>query len=120
MDSAELIAEVLGAQGHETRVAHDAESAERIALEFSPHVALVDIRLPRVSGYELAERLRSHKSLADCRLLALTGLTEHADRAKSEACGFAAHLSKPFDLRAVLAAVVGASPSAPRARANAS
>jgi len=118
VDSAELLAEVLGAQGHETRIAHDAESAERIALEFLPQVAIVDIRLPRVNGYDLALRLRTHESLSECRLLALTGLTEHADRVKSEVCGFEAHLTKPFDLRAVLAAVAGSAASA-RARATA-
>jgi len=118
IDSAELLAEVLEAQGHETRMAHDAESAERVALEFSPQVAILDIRLPDVNGYDLALRLSAHESLAECRLLALTGLTEHADRARSEACGFQAHLTKPFDLRAVLAAVAGAAP-VPRARASA-
>lgn len=119
VDSAELLAEVLEAQGHETRIAHDAESAESIALAFSPQVAIVDIRLPRVSGYELAKRLRAHESLSECRLLALTGLTERADRAQSAACGFELHLTKPFDLRAILAAVVGAAAAEPRVRATA-
>ena len=118
VDSAELLAEVLSAQGHETRVAHEADEAERIALEFSPQVAILDLRMPLTTGYELALRLRAHERLAECRLLALTGLTERADRALSEASGFEAHLTKPFDLRAVLAAVA-APPGAPRVRATA-
>jgi DNA-binding response OmpR family regulator len=105
--SAELIAEVLTAQGHHTRVAHDAAAAERAALEFEPQVAILDIGLPGMSGYDLLPRLRARAKLAQCRYIALTGHLERADRRRSEQAGFATHLTKPFDLRAVLSAVAG-------------
>jgi CheY-like chemotaxis protein len=109
--SAELIAEVLTAQGHHTRVAHDAAEAERAALEFEPQVAILDIGLPSMSGYDLLQRLRARAKLAPCRYIALTGHLERADRRRSEQAGFATHLTKPFDLRAVLSAVAGEEPS---------
>ncbi|HTA91848.1 MAG TPA: response regulator [Polyangiaceae bacterium] len=110
VDSAELIAEVLSAQGHETCVAHDAAAAERAALAFQPQVAILDIGLPGVTGYELLRQLRSHAELAECRFIALTGHTEQADRGRSRDAGFETHLTKPFDLRAVLRAVAGDEP----------
>jgi CheY-like chemotaxis protein len=105
--SAELIAEVLAAQGHHTQVAHDAASAERAALEFEPQVAILDIGLPGMSGYDLLQRLRARAKLAQCRYIALTGHLERADRRRSEQAGFETHLTKPLDLRAVLSAVAG-------------
>jgi DNA-binding response OmpR family regulator len=108
VDSAELIAEVLAAQGHDTRIAHDPSGARRAALEFQPQVAIVDIGLPGMSGYELVQGLRAQPELSECRFIALTGHTERADRLRSREAGFSAHLTKPFDLRAVLSAVVAA------------
>jgi len=105
VDSAELIAELLSAQGHITRVAHDPVEAQRTALEFLPQVAILDIGLPGMSGYELVLELRAKSELAGCRFIALTGHTEPADRRRSREAGFQTHLTKPFDLRAVLNAV---------------
>jgi two-component system, sensor histidine kinase len=107
VDSAELIAEVLAAQGHLTRVAHEPLAALQSALEFRPHVAILDIGLPGMSGYELLKSLRAEPALAECRFIALTGHTEQADRRRSREAGFQTHLTKPFDLRAVLSAVAG-------------
>jgi DNA-binding response OmpR family regulator len=105
--SAEVIAEVLAAQGHETRVAHDPLAAEREALEFEPQVIILDLRLPGMSGYELLQRLRARKKLAQSRFIALTSQMQPVDRVRSRQAGFEAHLSKPFDLRAVFSAVAG-------------
>jgi CheY-like chemotaxis protein len=110
VSSAELIAEVLAAQGHRTRVAHDPGDALRAALEFRPQVAIIDIGLPGMSGYELLDLLRVKPELADCRFIALTGHAELADRPRSQAAGFQTHLTKPFDLRAVLNAVASEEP----------
>ena len=105
VDSAVLIAEVLAAQGHDTRVAHDPITAERAALEFGPQVVILDIGLPGMSGYDLLRRLRSRAELEACRFIALTGHSEHVDRRRSREAGFQAHLTKPLDLRAVLNSV---------------
>jgi CheY-like chemotaxis protein len=110
VDSAELIAEVLAAQGHETRIAHEPLGALKTALEFQPQVAILDIGLPGMNGYELLQSLRAKGELSECRFIALTGHTEHADRRRSKEAGFQVHLTKPFDLRAVLHAVLGDAP----------
>ena len=58
VDGAEMLATALSAKGYETRVAHDAPAALRVAAEFRPAVAFLDIGLPVMDGYELAARLR--------------------------------------------------------------
>jgi DNA-binding response OmpR family regulator len=111
VDSAELLAEVLAAQGHHTRVAHEPQAALKAALEFQPQVAILDIGLPGMSGYDLLRSMRAKAELAECRFIALTGHTEQADRRRSRDAGFQTHLTKPFDLRAVFSAVAGEPPA---------
>jgi signal transduction histidine kinase len=105
-DAAELLAASLEAVGHTVRVAHDGPAALEVAAELVPDVALLDIGLPVMDGYELARRIHAEPSLADVRLVALTGYGQEADRRRSERAGFAAHLVKPVHvehLRALIA-----------------
>ncbi|MGE5184489.1 MAG: ATP-binding protein, partial [Acidobacteriota bacterium] len=105
VDAAELLAELLRSMGYETDVAHDAGGALEAARQRPPDVALLDIGLPAVDGYELARRMRALPALATTPLVAITGYGQQGDRARSEAAGFAAHLVKPIgsrELRAVL------------------
>ncbi|HEX3775767.1 MAG TPA: response regulator [Polyangiaceae bacterium] len=111
VDSAELLAEVLAAQGHEVRIAYDPARAIKIGAELRPQVAILDISLPGMSGYELLALLQPKPEFAECRFIALTGHNERADRVRSREAGFQTHLTKPFDLRAVLNAVAGAAES---------
>jgi PAS domain S-box-containing protein len=104
-DGADTLAEVLNAQGYETRVAHDAPAALRIAEEFTPDIAFLDIGLPVMDGYELAARLREIAALSGLRLIALTGYGQESDRQKTRAAGFHHHLVKPVDLDALEAVV---------------
>ena len=67
-DGAEMLADALSGKGYDTRVAHDAPTALRVATEFSPDVAFLDIGLPVMDGYELAAHLRRLPGLADVRL----------------------------------------------------
>jgi signal transduction histidine kinase len=106
-DGAEMLARALENKGYQTRVAHDAPSALRLAGRFSPHVAFIDIGLPVMDGYELAERLRQVPGLEGLRLVALTGYGQESDRVKSRAAGFDHHLVKPVDFAAVEALVGG-------------
>ena len=92
-----MLREVLVAYGHTVRYAHDGPSALRIAEEFLPDLALLDIGLPVMDGYELARRFAAHSSLSTTRLVAITGYGQEQDRRRSEAAGFAAHLVKPVD-----------------------
>ena len=98
VDGAEMLAAALSAKGYDTRVAHDAPVALRIAAEFRPDVALLDIGLPVMDGYELAARLRELPDLNGVKLIALTGYGQESDRRKSQEAGFDHHLVKPVDL----------------------
>jgi CheY-like chemotaxis protein len=102
-DAADLLAEALGASGHVTSVAQDGPTALHIADTFRPDIALLDIGLPVMDGYELAGKLRSQ--LGAVRLIAVTGYGQTPDRERARAAGFDVHLIKPVDLDALLAAV---------------
>jgi PAS domain S-box-containing protein len=104
-DIAGVLAQTLGSLGHEVRVAHDGPSALRLARRFTPAVALLDIGLPVMDGYELAARLREVPALADVRLVALTGYGEPSALRRSRDAGFFAHLVKPVDLTRILEVV---------------
>ncbi|HET6628720.1 MAG TPA: ATP-binding protein [Woeseiaceae bacterium] len=100
-DAAESLAEYLAAVGHVTRVAFDGPEALRIATEFPADVALIDIGLPVLDGYELAQRLRARSDWRQTRLIAVTGYGLGSDRQRSQQAGFDAHLVKPVDLPAL-------------------
>jgi CheY-like chemotaxis protein len=104
-DAAQGIAAWLESYGHVVRVAFDGPSALRVAAEQRPQLALVDIGLPVMDGYELAERLRAIPELRDLTLVAVTGYGQTADRARSAAAGFAEHLVKPVALARIAALV---------------
>lgn len=111
-DSADLLVQLLEMRGHEVRSVHSASQAVAEAAEFRPHVAILDVGLPDMSGYELAQLLRNGEGSADCRLIAVTGYSGDAVVARCKMAGFDQHLVKPVDLdalaRSVLADVVAA------------
>ena len=102
-DAASLLAEALDMHGYRTLVAHDGPSALAAAPSFEPELALLDIGLPVMDGYELARRLRDLRAPAPIRLVAITGYGQESDRALSRKAGFDAHMVKPVDLDALLA-----------------
>jgi PAS domain S-box-containing protein len=93
-DAAGLLADLLEAMGHTTRVAHDGPTALRIVESFVPHLAVLDIGLPIMDGYELARRLREQVR-GGVRLVALTGYGQDADRRRAAEASFDDHLVKP-------------------------
>jgi CheY-like chemotaxis protein len=103
-DAASLMAELFLTLGHEVVVAHDGPQALAALAGFTPEVAVLDIGLPVMDGYELARRIREIVG-PDCRLIALTGYGQEHDFRRSEAAGFAEHLVKPVDPQRVLRAV---------------
>ncbi len=111
-DAAETLADILRALGHTTSVAHDGPTALAAAAVFKPHVALLDIGLPVMDGYELARRLREQPDLGKTRLFAVTGYGQESDREQSRAAGFQEHLVKPIDL-AELATLIDEAAIAP-------
>jgi signal transduction histidine kinase len=106
-DAAKLLAEVLVAHGHHIRTALDGPSALRIAEEFQPEVAVLDIGLPVMDGYELAERMRAVPRLSDLRMIAVTGYGQESDRERALGAGFAAHLAKPVAIDTLVRLVDG-------------
>jgi CheY-like chemotaxis protein len=78
-------------------VAHDGPAAILAADELAPHVALLDVGLPVMDGYELATRLRDARRGEPLRLVAITGYGQSADRERAAQAGFDAHLVKPVD-----------------------
>ena len=105
-DAAAMLADALsGKRAPDARIAHDAPAALRLAAEFCPHVAFLDIGLPVMDGYELATQLREVPELRGIRLIAVTGYGQESDRQKSKAAGFHPHLVKPVDLEALDAAL---------------
>lgn len=104
-DAAESLAVLLGLQGHETRVALSGHEALQHAQAFRPDIALLDLGLPTMDGYELATRLRALPQLRGIRLVALTGYGRSEDRERTQAAGFDDHLVKPVDLGALTRAL---------------
>ncbi|QOY95349.1 response regulator [Massilia sp. UMI-21] len=105
-DAAEMLLMALELFGCEVRAAHSAGAALALAQEFAPEVALLDIGLPDLNGYELARRLRATAAGQNMRLIAATGWGQEKDRQRAFDAGFDHHLTKPIDferLRSVLA-----------------
>ena len=104
VDAAELMAEILREVGHVVTVAHDGPLALAAITTFHAEVALLDIGLPVMDGYELGKQLRA--ALGDkLTLIAMTGYGQPADRARSAAAGFFDHLVKPVSSDELLARI---------------
>jgi CheY-like chemotaxis protein len=99
VDAADLLSEALEGLGYRTRTAYDGPSALEAAAAFDPDIALLDIGLPAMDGYELARRLRGEPP-SDKRLLliALTGYGRDTDRIQTREAGFDSHMVKPIDI----------------------
>jgi PAS domain S-box-containing protein len=110
VDAAEALETLLALGGIETRVAHDGMEALYTAAEFRPDAMVVDIGLPKLDGYEVAQRLRAAPWAVGLRLVALSGWAQEADRQKSREAGFDVHLAKPVTFGTLMDALVSASP----------
>jgi signal transduction histidine kinase len=104
-DALAMLTELLRSAGHQVCAASDGPSALELARRFRPEVAILDLGLPAMDGYELASRLRRQTG-GDCpRLVALSGYGQESDRSRSTAAGFARHLVKPLETSELLAAI---------------
>jgi CheY-like chemotaxis protein len=97
-DAADSLAALLEVDGHSVRTAYDGEEGLAAFIEFEPAVAVLDIGMPKLSGHELARRIRQLPSGADATLIAATGWGQAADRRESALAGFDHHLTKPVDM----------------------
>ncbi len=105
-DAAETLQAGLEHHGYDVQVAFDAATAMEIARAFRPRIALLDIGMPDMSGYELAQHLRAiDEPGGKLRLVAVTGFGQPGDRERAFSVGFDRHFVKPVDLKTLLRAV---------------
>jgi len=96
-DAADSLAMLLELGGHEVRVAHRGRAALELAQTFRPDVAIIDIGMPDLSGYEVAKELRRESWGTGICLIALTGWGQDDDRQRAKDAGFDRHMTKPVE-----------------------
>jgi PAS domain S-box-containing protein len=110
-DNANALKELLELLGHEAHALHDGLEAVNAAAAFRPDVIFLDIAMPKLNGYEAAQRIREQPWSKRMTLVALTGWGESQHKARSQAAGFDFHLTKPMSiarLESLLASVSAA------------
>jgi CheY-like chemotaxis protein len=96
-DGALTLSTLLEIEGHEVRTVHGGQDALDTAREFRPDVVLLDIGMPKVTGYEAARRLRLRYG-NDCPvLIAITGWKQASDKILASLAGFDHHVAKPYE-----------------------
>jgi CheY-like chemotaxis protein len=108
-DARVLLGEALGAVGHQIETAADPPEALEVTRRFMPAIAILDIGLPVMDGYELAARIREEHGARAPRFIALTGYGQDDDRTRTREAGFAAHLVKPVDVKRLLDSILALS-----------
>jgi PAS domain S-box-containing protein len=109
-DAADMLRLMIESMGHDVRVAADGVQAVSLASEFEPHIALLDIGMPRMDGYEAARQIRSILG-PRIVLVALTGWGQDEDQRRAREAGFDCHLTKPADPDVVEQLIAGAARS---------
>jgi signal transduction histidine kinase/ActR/RegA family two-component response regulator len=97
VDFAISLADVLTARGYEVRVVHDGAAAVDAAVERPPAIALLDIGMPKLNGYQVARELRANPATRGIRLIAITGWGQDNDKKAAADAGFDSHLTKPVE-----------------------
>lgn len=100
-DAADSLAMLLQVRGDDVRVAYDGEEALFAEQEFMPDVLLLDIGMPKLSGYEVARRVRDARGRG-VLIVAITGWGQEDDRQRAREAGFDHHFTKPVDYAALL------------------
>jgi PAS domain S-box-containing protein len=100
-DAADTLAALLSVMGHDVAVAHDGYQALRMLDGVQPQAVFLDIGMPGLSGFEVAEKVRRERRHDGVMLVALTGWGGADDRARTAQAGFDAHLTKPATVAAI-------------------
>jgi CheY-like chemotaxis protein len=93
--------------GHSVRTAYDGHAALAAASQFAPQVIMLDIGLPKLDGYRVAEQIRQHPQLQSACLIAVSGFGQPADVEAARAAGFDHHFIKPVEPSALLPLLEG-------------
>jgi CheY-like chemotaxis protein len=105
-DARDTLRRILELSGHRVRVAADGVSALEAVRQAAPEIALIDLGLPQMDGYELARRIHAEYDAARRPyLVALTGYGLPEDRSRTREAGFDLHLVKPVDAATLAAAL---------------
>ncbi|HEY2464386.1 MAG TPA: response regulator [Steroidobacteraceae bacterium] len=96
-DAAETMSMLLKLSGHEVYLAHSGSEAFEVAKRERPDIAVLDIGMPDLNGYELAKRIRNQAWGAGMKLIAVTGWGQSEDIRRALGAGFNHHLTKPVD-----------------------
>ncbi|HEY8520168.1 MAG TPA: PAS domain S-box protein [Gammaproteobacteria bacterium] len=110
LDMAQTLALLLESVGHTVVVANDGREALAKASAFHPEVVLLDLGLPGVDGYAVAQALRKEPELAGCLIVAVSGYGQERDRKRSREAGVDLHLVKPVEFARLLEVVGGERP----------
>ena len=97
LDNVESLSMFVRLLGHEVETAHDGLQAIEVAQRFAPDLVLLDIGLPKLDGYEVAQRLRADETCKGACLVAITGWGRDEDNDRAMQDGFDHHLTKPVD-----------------------
>lgn len=97
VDAADMLVMTLQMFGHEVKAAYSGQAALETAVEYQPDFVLLDIGLPDMNGYEVAQHLRQQQPTKNVSLFAMTGYGQDSDRKRSEEAGIDLHLVKPVD-----------------------
>lgn len=108
-DGAEMLADLVRTFGHDAEVARDGEAGLDLDEQWGADVVLLDLDLPRVSGFEVARRLRERRREAVV-IVALSGYGRPEDRARSAAAGCDDHLTKPARIEDLVRILAGRAP----------
>jgi signal transduction histidine kinase/CheY-like chemotaxis protein len=106
LDAGESLAMLLRLEGHEVEIARNGPEALALFDRMKPEIAILDIGMPGLSGYEVAQRIRARKAANEVTLIAVTGWGQEADKARAAESGFDHHFTKPIEPES-LAALIG-------------
>jgi DNA-binding response OmpR family regulator len=101
-DTVATLAAILQDEGHEVREVYRGSEVLRLAQAFDPDVALIDIGMPGMTGYDVAREMREQFGKGRPLLIAVTGWKQASDKILATLAGFDHHLSKPFEPHALL------------------
>jgi DNA-binding response OmpR family regulator len=108
-DAADSLGMLLQVRGDEVRIAYDGLEALELAGAFNPEIVLLDIGMPKISGYDVARRLRESRGNS-VFIIAISGWGQEDDRKRARDSGFDHHFTKPVDFEALLALIDNESP----------